>query len=280
MKARILKVPYDSGHRCERMARGPGYLLSKSSFRDSGIPVEAVETTLPFALEVQTAFDLSRQIAARVQEIRSEGELPVVLSGNCNSAIGTVSGLGPRETAVLWFDAHGEFNTPETTRSGFFDGMPLAVLTGRCWRLLATSVPGHDLLPEEHVILAGVRQTDEEEQSALDASGINQISAAALNRDPVAALRSALDQIEPRARQLYVHLDLDALDPGEATANEWVPPGGLRLSAIAESIQYASGRIPLGAIALASLDPSCDADGRALRAAERLLKQVISAAAS
>jgi arginase len=168
MNAHILKVPYDSGHRCERMARGPGYLLSNHVLE--GVPVEAIETTLMFATEIQTAFDLARQISTRVHALSEEGKQVVVFSGNCNSAVGTLSGLGSGNTGVLWFDAHGEFNTPETTRSGFLDGMPLSIATGRSWRTLAASVPYFEPVPDQNILLMGVRDTDPEEQAALDAS--------------------------------------------------------------------------------------------------------------
>ncbi len=264
MKARVLKVPYDSGHRCERMARGPGYLLANKVL--DGLPVQSVETAL--LPEVQCAFDLARQISPRVQRMLADGELCIVLSGNCNSALGTIAGLGPQSTGVLWFDAHGEFNTPETTSSGFFDGMALAVATGRCWRTIAQSIPGYMPLPEHNVILAGVRQTDPEEQTALDASRITQAR-------ELAAVGPALEKIAARVRHWYVHLDLDALDPSEATANEWTPPQGLLAGDIEAAIQHAAKLRPIAAVTVASLDPACDADGRALAIARRLLSVIL-----
>lgn len=270
MKIHVLKVPYDSGHRCERMARGPGYLLSNRALEGFGAVVEPVETLLPFTTEVQTAFDLALQIALRVGAVRQAGGFPLVLAGNCNSALGVISALGPRDTGVLWFDAHGEFHTPETTSSGFFDGMPLAIATGRCWGPLAESIPGFQPLPEENVVLVGVRDTDAREQSALEASSIA--------RPGVGGVAHALDALSERVKRLYVHLDLDALDPSEATSNQWVSPGGLKISEVAEAIRQASFRIPIVAATLASFDPSCDADGRALRAARELLSVVVQEA--
>lgn len=264
MKVRVLKVPFDSGHRCERMARGPGYLLSNRVLPDA--EVESIETGM--IAEVQCAFDLNRQISKRVREIDQAGDFPVVLSGNCNSALGTISGLGAESTGVLWFDAHGEFNTPETTLSGFFDGMPLAIATGRCWRRMAESIPNFSPVPERNIILAGVRDTDPEEQAALDASGITQV------RD-LGTMGGILDQVASRVKRWYVHLDLDALDPSEATSNQWVPPGGLTARGIADAIQEAAQRLPIGAVAIASLDPACDGDGRALAIARDLLRVVI-----
>lgn len=266
MNAHILKVPYDSGHRCERMARGPGYLLSKHVLE--GVPVEAIETSLPFVTEIQAAFDLARQISTRTRELSSGGQQVVVFSGNCNSAIGTLSGLGGPSTGVLWFDAHGEFHTPETTRSGFLDGMPLSIATGRSWRTLAASVPYFEPVPDRNIALIGVRDTDPEEQSALDDSGITVL------RDTTNAAE-AVNRISSRVRHWYIHLDLDALHPSEATSNQWTPPDGLRAGEIEAVIRQARGLLPIAAIAVASLDPACDGDGRALAIARNLLRAAL-----
>ena len=262
MNAHVLKVPYDSGHRCERMARGPGYLLSNHAL--DGVPVEAIETTLAFATEIQTAFDLARQVSTRTRQLNAEGKQVVVFSGNCNSAIGTIGGLGGRSTGVLWFDAHGEFHTPETTRSGFLDGMPLSILTGRSWRTLAASIPYFEAVPDRNIALIGVRDTDPEEQSALEEAGIL-LNAA-----------DAVGVISPHVRQRYIHLDLDALDPSEATSNQWTPPGGLRAAEIEAIIRQARGLLPIAGIAVASLDPASDSDGRALGIARDLLRTALA----
>ena len=267
MNARVLKVPYDSGYRCARMARGPGYLLSNHMLE--GIPVEAVETTLAFATEIQTTFDLARQLSTRTHELNAAGTQVVVLSGNCNSAIGTLSGLGARSTGILWFDAHGEFHTPETTHSGFLDGMPLSIITGRCWRSLAASIPYFEPVPDHNIALLGVRDTDAEEQAALDASGIH------LLRDVAKAEEIAL-AIAAETRQWYIHLDLDALDPSEGTSNPWTPPHGLRAVEMEAVIRYARSLLPIAGIAIASLDPTCDAGGRCLAIATKLLTAALA----
>ena len=89
--------------------------------------------------EISAAFHLCRKVADRVRESRARGEFPIILSGNCNAAVGTVSGCGAASTGVAWFDAHGESTTPETTSSGFLDGMPISTLLGRAWQTLANS---------------------------------------------------------------------------------------------------------------------------------------------
>jgi arginase len=101
--------------------------------------VEYIEAGSDAPAEIRTAFELNRVVAERVRDAREAHALPVVLAGNCMTAVGTLAGLGGTP-AVLWFDAHGDFNTPETTASGFLDGMALAMLTGRCWANLTRTV--------------------------------------------------------------------------------------------------------------------------------------------
>jgi arginase len=79
---------------------------------------------------------------------------------NCNSALGTTAGVGADDLGVVWFDAHADFDDPEENDSGFFDVMGLAMLTGRGWRALRQTIPGHVPIPEQNVILGAVRDLE------------------------------------------------------------------------------------------------------------------------
>ena len=147
METRIILVPYDSGHCRKRMGNGPDRILDhglKDLLNEIGIRFDSNEIQLenPFPTEISAAFELGRKISARMRDCHDQGKLPIILSGNCNAAVGTVSGCGPTQTGVVWFDAHGEANPPATTRSGFLDGMPISTLVGRAWQTLAKTVPG------------------------------------------------------------------------------------------------------------------------------------------
>src|SRR5262245_38510016 len=116
-------VPYDSGFRDARMGRGPAALLPAMPSR---CEVEEITPGGGFLGEVAMAFALAGQLADRVRAALAAERFPVVLSGNClPAALGTLAGLGPG-VGVAWLDAHGDFHTPETTQSGFVDGMALA----------------------------------------------------------------------------------------------------------------------------------------------------------
>src|SRR5205085_7479837 len=112
------------------------------------VECERVDSSAPFATEAGAAFELASLVRDRVAAARERGAFPMILSGNCASALGTVTALGGLQTAVLWFDAHADFNTPETTPSAFFDGMALATLVGRCWSTAVRRIPGWHAVPE------------------------------------------------------------------------------------------------------------------------------------
>src|SRR5690242_2446752 len=159
MNIRVLLVPYDSGRHRERNGLGPHHLVAAIGpmLTRLGHQVQVDEIALgdAFSVEISTMFALSREIATRVRTSREEGWLPLVLSGNCNASIGTVSGCGSRDTTVVWFDAHGEATTPETTVSGFLDGMGISTLTGQCWQRLAHTVPGFEPVAGDRILLVG-----------------------------------------------------------------------------------------------------------------------------
>src|SRR4051812_11862552 len=137
----IFAVPYDSGHRALRMGAGPEHLLSngmEDALAATGreIRSEVLEVPPPSRVEIATAFELFGMLARRVQEATATGRFPLVLSGNCNAAVGVIAGLAgassQEEVGLVWFDGHADFNTPETTTSGFLDGMGLSMAVAHC----------------------------------------------------------------------------------------------------------------------------------------------------
>ncbi|HYO90867.1 MAG TPA: arginase family protein, partial [Pyrinomonadaceae bacterium] len=165
MKVRIIQVPYDSGQRSVRMGAGPEHFIQNGLARilqtdGHEVQVESVEARSAFRAEIKTAFELCRSLAERVRESDLQGSFPLVLSGNCNSSLGTLGGIGPQGVGMIWFDAHGDFNTPETKESSFFDGMGMAIATGHCWRKLAATIPDFSPLPNSSVIHVGGRDFD------------------------------------------------------------------------------------------------------------------------
>jgi arginase len=269
----ILAVPYDSGHRGLRMGAGPEALLRaglEQSLKQRGHSVNVKIAELPvgsWQAEIQTAFDLMRMLSTAVRDARAAGKLPIILAGNCNTAVGTIAGLGADATGVAWFDAHGDFNTPDTTRSGFLDGTAVAIITGRAWRQLALTVPGFQVVPDNRVCLIGTRDLDTLEEGMLGSSSVDVIAPSKLKSDLPRALQSIGEHVE----QIYVHLDLDVLDVDVAAANHFAVGGGLALEDVEYALSAIARDLRIAGITLSAYDPSADTKGDAARAAIRLV---------
>jgi len=278
----VILVPYDTALRGWRMGAGPEHLVAaglvphieRLGHRVTLSQVAAEEGRQP--AEIRTAFELIRGVAREVRAAVTNGAFPLVLSGNCNTAAGTLAGLTPRERAVCWFDAHGDFNTPESTATGFLDGTALATAIGRCWRQLTAAIPGFAPLPERRVLLLGSRDLDPQEATQLAECGAQVLPPAECRTQLDAALaRLAAGTIEAG----YVHCDLDVLDPAEGQANFFPVDGGLTVGEVEDAIAAIGRAVPVRAAAVTAYAPECDRDGRVCKAAFRIIAALLSSAA-
>jgi arginase len=279
MRIDLLTVPYDSGRRAERMGAGPLRFLElglDGRLARSGHDVRPIAIERPPGLwsEAASAFELNRRIAGAVATSRQSGRFPLVLSGNCNSAIGVLAGLGePRHTAIAWFDGHGDFNTPETTSSGFFDGMALSIATGDAWRALASSIDGFETVPPEHILLLGARDIDPAERERIDRMRVAWLPPARMH-----ALTEVVARLRGTTAQLLLHVDVDVLDPSEAPTNHFGPADGLTARVLFDSVRTLGAAIPIRGAVIASWDPSLDRDNRLFDIACELIDTVLSIA--
>jgi arginase len=266
------------------MGAGPEHFVQngvEQLLRDLGHEVDTVsiEATSSFRAEIKTAFDLYRLLAKRVGSAYEAGIFPLVLSGNCNSSLGTVAGIGPSQLGIVWFDSHGDFNTPETSESGFLDGMGLATAAGLCWRKMANSIPNFSPIPASNILHVGGRDFDAEELALFKRAGGTIVGAETIRQSSVAAaLASALEILQSRVSRLYLHFDLDVLDPELAPANEFAALDGLTVEQVQEAIQMIGERFKVCASGIASYDPQCDKKDEVLGAGVAIMKSVLAAA--
>jgi arginase len=259
----LITLPYDSGRWNERMGRGPVHLLENGlpehlRAQRHDVEVRTVRLSETLHSEGQALVGLQQLTAPMIREaIAGDGRV-LILSGNCGpAALSAIGALNPQTTGVIWFDAHADFNTPDISASGFLDGMALAILTGRCWPALAARFVGFAPVPEANVILAGARDFDSPEATALSESAITRIPPSKMD-----AFARAVETLSERVENFYVHLDVDVLDDSEGRANSYASGGGISAQELYAALELLkqSGRIRVAGIT--SYDPGCDQTGR------------------
>jgi arginase len=210
-----------------------------------------------------------------------EGYFTVGLLATCPSMPGLVAGLQrsgptlePLRVGMLWLDAHPDFNTPETTRSGSLGGMPVAVATGRALQVMRLDAKLDPPLSDLHVVMGGVRLTDPLEQRLLDDSRIEQLSVADLQQ-MTPAVWAQLDRLNRISDKLYIHIDMDVLDPREVMAHGNKVPGGPSSEELARLFEEIFKRYPkASAIGFATI-PSTDEGGLSIAAVNRMIAAAV-----
>jgi arginase len=237
----MIAVPYHLGRRAVEVGRGPLVIL------------EAVRQPCVMVEGTGGVAGINSQLAQAV----AEHQRPVVvLAGNCNSCLGTLAAL--EEPGVVWLDAHGDFNTPATTVSGALEGMSLAIATGHCHReLMAKPVR------EENVVLGATRSLDFLEDARLSASKVHVV--------PLEALPAAIDDLAARVTTIYLHVDLDVLDPSVSPGVNFSEPGGISAAELFGVVRHVIATGKLGAAAITNFNPDHDRGDRTLRIAQELV---------
>jgi arginase len=207
------------------------------------LPLDGAETvtaTLPSGDVWDRLAALYQAVAGPVRSAVMGGDVPLVLSGDCTTALGTVAGLQAAATqpAVVWFDAHGDVQTLETTTSGYLGGLPLRLLAGYRPELIATRL-GLTAVPEQRILLTGARDLDPPEVSYL--------ASAQIHRAEVAGLTAA----DLPAGPLYLHVDLDVIDAAALPGLRYPAPGGPSVDQVAHAVRLIMDTSRVAAVGLA-----------------------------
>jgi len=215
----------------------------------------------PAGAMVARLYDL---VAGRVA---SSAEAIAVVSGDCTTSLATVAGLQRRglEPGVIWLDAHGDFHTPHTTRSGYLGGMALAMLVGRAGRSLTGAI-GLRPIAESACALIGARDLEPGEREALDASAIRRLAVEQLASAPLPA------------PPWYVHLDVDVIDPGELPGLRFPAAGGPPIATVGDALRALVARGEIAALGVAcTLTPAALAGAGALAPIHQLVTESFAA---
>jgi arginase len=216
-----------------------------------------------------------------VAQNERDGYFTVGLLATCPSMPGLVAGLQrsgptrePIKIGMLWLDAHPDFNTPETTRSGSLGGMPVAVATGRALQILRLDAKLDPPLADRHVVMGGVRLTDPLEQHLLDNSLIEQLSVEDL-RNLTPAVWAQLDRLDRLTDKIYVHIDMDVLDPREVMGHGNKVPNGPSSEQLAKLFEAVFAKYrKASAIGFATIPP-IDEGGLSIAAVNRMIAAAV-----
>jgi arginase len=288
MRFNLVTVPYRYDEHGEGLGAGPDALLAAGlpeQIRAAGFAVIGPhEAQLDPALreDGRTALNIGRlgaDTARLVAEARRNGDGALVLAGDDTASIGVVSGLQQAAGAgaaigVVWVDAHGDFNTPETSFSGILAGMPVAILAGLAGPLWRDAAGLAAPVPTDRIVLVGVRELDEKEEDLIRSTDVRVVRASELRDD--GGLTEVIDRLERRCALLYLHVDLDVLDPRFVPSASTPSAHGLTIEDLAEVmvIVLATGKV--AATTLSSLNPGAGARGeRSVASAMKVLEGVL-----
>lgn len=277
-------------------AAGPARILGAARARYPELPLSDANVarvpSVPFSNDIASIMAIDAGLASAVVAALDAGRMPLVLAADCISCLGSLAGMrlgcGPSAPAsatspeapqvrlgAVWLDAHGDFNTTATTVTGYLDGMALAAATGREFAALAGSLPGFRRIAPRDVLHMGGRSFDPGEAEALEAAGVRMFPASALRSGaPLARIREHLVALAGRVDAVYLHIDLDVLDPSEGIANAYSAPGGVTAAELDAVVRACLTDLPIRSIALTAYDPEFDRPGSIAAIAADLIATV------
>jgi arginase len=274
-------MPYHLGRAKVRVGAGPENLIAGGIADALAVPVEVerIAGGDGAASELDAVVAVDGALARSVGAALSAGRFPLVLSGDCNSCLGTLAAFGSRQVGVVWFDAHGDLNTPETSVSGFLDGMCMAIASGRCHHEARIRIGLADPFPETRHVLVDARDLDDGERQYLRSSPIRVVATSSLRAEGMrAALAPALDALRTRADEVYLHLDLDVLDPETAPGVSHPTPIGLSEEELLDALHAVAADFRIVAAAITNHLPSADVANRTRDLAIRVATEIVKTA--
>ncbi|MCI0487439.1 MAG: arginase family protein [Blastocatellia bacterium] len=288
VRVALVKMPYSGARNVEELSDVPDYLEQggiKESLERAGANLKPIETVALTPEERKQYGEWHRMglanghLAEMVSRNYKEGFLSVGLLANCTSLLGVLGGLQHsgadgrlKKVALVFIDAHGDFNTPETTLSGMLGGMPVAVSAGLALKNLRLKSKLEPPLPTANIVLAAARDLDPLERELIDKSEIQKLT--------VADIRSLSPNLHQQMRRLseavdiiYVHVDMDVLDPKEVPGHPLTVPDGPTSRELAAALTEMFKYDKVAALGIASTPANeRDPEGVSRRAAYNLIE--------
>lgn len=281
MHIRLLLVPYSLG---QDENRGAGasplrYVQAgiEQAFSERGLTVtiERIQQDEFHSDPRSASIAINKKLAYAVKQSLLADEFPLIVSGSCDVSLGILAGFDHSHTRVIWFDAHGDFNTPETTKSGFFGGMPLAIVTGHCYQDLWTQIGNSIPIPETQTLMIGVRDLDPQERVQLEQSAIKVITCEELQQvEQTTDGVFSLNGFASNAQDVYLHVDIDVVDSQDAPGVDYPAADGPSAQEVEHALKTIVKHFPIKAAALTAYNPERDSEEKTLQIGLHLLMQL------
>ncbi|MEZ5351561.1 MAG: arginase family protein [Bryobacteraceae bacterium] len=243
----VIEVPYNMGVEGVGAGAGPAKLIeadvaSTLAYRDMPAQVEHVRMRDMRSRGLDAVVDVNRLVRAAVRTAIDQESIPVVLAGNCVTAVGVLAGMERDDIGIVWLDRHPDFHTPATSRSGWLDGMALAIAAGHCHDDLRLRSGLAAAVSEDRICLPFSWDVEPGERERLDVSAIS-------------------GEYPLSAGAIYLHLDVDV-----------VGAGGENMERAFDIARVVMNELPVAAVCVANYNPETDSDGAGLQRAIRLIR--------
>lgn len=287
----VIGVPMDLGADRRGVDMGPSairYANLQGKLQQIGFEVEDIgnlqvptpetyeigDTKLKYLREIVR---VNEELAQTVTSVMEKGRFPLVLGGDHSIAIGTIAGVSrlQKRTGVIWFDAHGDLNTAETSPSGNIHGMPLAASLGWGHPDLTNCAGDGPKISPEHVALIGVRSLDEGEKRAIQENGIHVFTMHEIDRMGMAkVVEEALNIVTNGTDGVHLSLDLDGIDPNEAPGVGTPVAGGVTYRESHLALEIISQADVLTSAEFVEVNPILDVENKTAKVAVALIGSV------
>ena len=230
-------------------------------YGEAGVPFTVIEPQMPesqrVADEPSNLGKLGGQVAAAVAEARRQDKGVLMTGGDCTHITGVVGGLQDAHgiearIGLVWFDAHGDFNTPNTSLSGMLGGMPVSVCAGLSFPQWREGSHVVSPLPTDRILMVDVRNLDEPEEQLVRATAVT-IARVADGFNGDVDLETAVTQLAHRCDVLYLHIDSDILDESYVPNHGTKEPDGPSMDQVAAAIETVMATGKVAALAVVSV---------------------------
>ena len=223
--------------------------LPSSSTTTVEIPLEAGDMQGTGVHRLSSLMLVRDRLAQALREVDGTA---ITIGGDCGVELAAIShAIQSPDVAVVWFDAHPDLNTPESSPSGAFTGMVLRTLMGEGVEQLVPATPLH----HSRVVLAGARSFDPGEDAWIAEQGIRCIEAPDVSSESLIAAVEATG-----AASIYLHIDLDVIDSCDFTGLGYPEPFGVRSAALLDTIRGLVAKFPLAGAGVTEFAPASIAD--------------------